>query len=132
MALISDLEVSRNISDFSILCKKILTLDDAIQSVEVVNKKGRVVDWAQNEFNGLPAKKKEIFHMSEVLHESMRHDNDEDFGKVSYSYTSREKVSVFSFRINDNMLIVISKKPADPDKTAKNIISHIYQITSCT
>ena len=128
MVLISELEDSRNISDFSILCKKILTLDDAIQSVEIVDKKGRVVEGTWNEFNGLSDKKKEIFHMSEVLHESMRHENDEDFGKVSYSYISREKVSVFSFIMGENTLIVISKKPANPDEAAKNIISQMCRL----
>jgi hypothetical protein len=131
MVLISELD-SRSGLDFSVLCKKILALDNTIQSVEIVNKKGRLVEWAQSDFISLPAKKREIFHMSAVLHESMRHENDDDFGKVNYSYVSREKVGIFSFRMDENMLIVISSKPANPDETAKGIISQMLQITSHT
>lgn len=94
----------------------------------MVNKKGRSVELVtRNNTVILPSHKKEIFHMSEILQESMRREYDDEFGKVNYSYISRKKVTIFSFRIGENMLVVISLIPVNPDAIAKKIISLIGQ-----
>jgi len=130
MTVIYELENNSNISDSLVFCKKVLSSGRKIQSVEIINKKGRSVECVtKNNVISLPTNKKEIFHMSEILQESMRKEHDDDFGKVNYSYTSREKVTIFSFRMGENMLIVISLMPVNPDTTAKKIISLICQTT---
>jgi hypothetical protein len=133
MTMASKLEDDANISDSSVLCKKILSADRKIQSIEMVNKKGRSVELVtRNNTVILPSHKKEIFHMSEILQESMRREYDDELGKVNYSYVSRKKVSIFSFRIGENMLIVTSFVLVNPDAIAKKIISLIDQNTVFT
>lgn len=125
-------ELENNLNTFNslVFCKKVLSSSRKIQSVEIVNKKGRSVEYiTKSNTIGLPTNKKEIFHMSEILQESMRKEQDDDFGKVHYSYTSREKVTIFSFRFGENMLILISLMPVNPDTTAKKIISLISKTT---
>ncbi|MDC8451435.1 MAG: hypothetical protein LV477_00845 [Candidatus Nitrosotalea sp.] len=130
MTVICKLENNLNISDSINFCKKVLSSGRKIQSVEIVNKKGRSVECiTKSNVFSLPIHKKEIFLMSEILQESMRKEHNDYFGNVNYSYTSREKVAIFSFRLGENMLIVISLMPSNPDTTAKKIISLICNTT---
>lgn len=127
MTITSELE-NTNISDFSVFCKKILSLRREIQSVELINKKGRLIEsTAKNNAINLLADKKEMFYMSEILQESMKKEQDGEFGKVNYSCTHREKVVIFSFIVGENMLVVISLVPINSDAIAKEIISLIGQ-----
>lgn len=126
MTMIYELENNSNISDSLVFCKKVLSSSRKIQSVEIVNKKGRSVEYiTKSNAISLPANKKEILLMSEILQESMRKEHDDEFGKVNYSYTSREKVAILSFKIGENMLIVISSMPVNSSTAAKKIISLI-------
>lgn len=129
MTMIYELENNSNILDSLVFCKKILSSSRKIQSVEIVNKKGRSIEYITKSNNAisLPTNKKEILLMSEILQESMRKEHDDDFGRVNYNYTSREKVAIFSFRIGENMLIVISSMSGNPVTIAKKIISLICQ-----
>jgi hypothetical protein len=60
--------------------------------------------------------------MSLRLKESMNKEYDEDFGKVNYSCENRERVSIFSFGLGEDMLIVTLPNKANSHAIAKRII----------
>ena len=63
--------------------------------------------------------------MSTKLQETMKNENDEDFGKVNYSYVSREKVAIFSCSVGENILIVTLPNTINPEPIAKDIVSFL-------
>jgi len=126
--MITELENNTNKSDSYVFCQKIFSSSKEIQSVELVNKKGRLVErFSSNDIVNLLSHKKEMFHMSATLQESMKKDYDDELGKVNYSYVEREKVSIFSFGVGDDILIVTLKNAINPHVIAKEIISFLAQ-----
>jgi len=122
----TELENKFLISDSHTLCKKVLFSNKEIHSVELINKKGRLVERVSNRNTiNLPSNKKEMFHMSTKLQETMKNENDEDFGKVNYSYVSREKVAIFSCSVGENILIVTLPNTINPEPIAKDIVSFL-------
>jgi hypothetical protein len=123
MAMITELENIATRSDSYKFCNRVFSSNKEIQSVELVNKNGRLVERisSSNTIN-LPSHKKEMFHMSLRLKESMNKEYDEDFGKVNYSCENRERVAIFSFGIGEDILIVTLPNKANSHSIAKKII----------
>jgi hypothetical protein len=125
--MITELENRKIQLNSDVLCAKILSLSKEIHSVEIINNKGRLVDgsYCKNAINLTPHKK-EMFHMSTKLQESMKKEYDDEFGKVNYSYIAREKISMLSFTMGEDTLIVTIKSTNNVPATANDIISLIY------
>jgi hypothetical protein len=126
MTMMTELENNIHKSDSYAFCKKIFSSSNEIQSVELINKKGRLVERISNGNTvNLPPHKKEMFHMSSKLQESMKNEYDDDFGKVNYSYVSRERVAIFSFGVGEDILIITLPNTVNPHPIAKEIISFL-------
>lgn len=123
MPMMTELENNDYTSDSYTFCQKIFSLSNEIQSVELINKKGRLVERiSDNDAINLPSHKKEMFRMSSKLQESMKNEYDDDFGKVKYSYVSREKIAIFSFSVGEDILIVTLSNTVDPHPVAQEIV----------
>lgn len=113
-------------SDSNALCSKIFSTSKEIQSVELINKKGRLIERISNgDTTNLTPHKEEMFHMSSKLQESMKNEYDDEFGKVNYSYISREKVAIFSCCVGEDMVLVTLPNTVNPHPIAKEIISFL-------
>ena len=99
------------------LCKQVSCVDERIEIVAILNRKGRVVEMVARDDGvnkNLTAQKREMLFMEFVLQASMNKEYDDEFGKVKGLILLREKVSAFSFQIYDHVLVVIAKPVFEP------------------
>jgi len=110
-------------TDFDILCDTILGINDNIQSVSIINKHGRPVEYKVKGISSVqaPEQKNEMFFMQCALTISMGRDFDEDFGEIGYIHTNRKNLSMFSFPLFDNIILVTSKAATGPISLARKI-----------
>jgi len=111
------------ITEFDKLCDTILGINDNIQSVSIINKHGRPVEYkvqGSTSFQA-PEQKNEMFFMQCALTISMGRDFDEDFGEIGYIHTNRKNLSMFSFPLFDNIILVTSKAATGPISLARKI-----------
>ncbi len=112
-----------SITEFDKLCDTILGINNNIQSVSIINKHGRAVEY---KIQGSPnfqttEQKNEMFFMQCALTISMGRDFDEDFGEIGYIHTNRKNLSMFSFPLFDNIILVTSKAATGPISLARKI-----------
>ncbi len=115
-----------------LICKQISCIDDHIDLVAIINRKGRVEDMIARDDGvnrDLTAHKREMLFMESVLQASMHGEYDDEFGKVKVSMIQREKVLAFSFQIDNYFLLVISKPTPDPIILEQKIASIIFNYT---
>jgi|SRR5579863_5897682 hypothetical protein len=114
-------------TNFDVICKKILELDEKIRSARIINGKGKLVAGGMRQ--GLKsledAKKDEMLFMELSLRVRMRHEFDEEFGKVEFSLSYRGKVILMSFPIEENVLFVSSERQLDLGKIPFSILDII-------
>ena len=82
------------------LCELILESNERIHLVVVIDQKGRVIESKMRDdrvTKNLTDQKKEMLFMECALQLSMIRDFDDEFGKLQYTYSTREKISFFSF-----------------------------------
>jgi len=122
----SDVESSTN---FEVICKKVFELDEKIRSARVINGKGKLVAGGMR--HGLKSledtKKDEMLFMELSLRVRMRHEFDEEFGKVEFSLSYRGKVVLMSFPIEENVLFVSSERQLYLGKIPFSILEIIKQ-----
>lgn len=100
-----------------IICKQISNIDNHIEIVAILNRKGRVVEMTARDDGvnrDLTPHKREMLFMEFVLQASMNGEYDDEFGKVKGLILQREKISAFSFQIYDYLLITIAKPVSEP------------------
>jgi hypothetical protein len=116
-----------NISNFDVICKKVFELDEKIRSARIINSKGKLAAGGMRE--GLKSledsKKDEMLFMELSLRIRMRHEFDDEFGKVEFSLSHRERVILMSFPIGENVLFVSSERQLDLGKIPFNILEII-------
>jgi hypothetical protein len=138
--MMSDAETRSN---FDVICKEVFELDEKIRSARIINGKGKLVAGGMRE--GLKsledAKKDEMLFMELSLRVRMRHEFDEEFGKVEFSLSCHEfdeefgkvefslsyrgKVILTSFPMDDNVLFVSSERQLDLGKIPFSILEII-------
>lgn len=112
-----------------ILCKQVSSIDDRIELVAIINRKGRVVEMTARDDGvnrDLTPHKREMLFMEFVLQASMNGEYDDEFGKVKGLILQREKISAFSFQIYDCLLIVIARPVPEPAVTQQRITEIIF------
>lgn len=115
------------------LCNSISTISENIQSVVVINKNGRAIEKNNYEIaNKIPKDKYEMFFMQRALEISMGRDFDDEYGQINYAFTERENLSLFSFPINDFIILVTSTSNISPISMAKEIMKVITRYTKST
>lgn len=114
-------------SNFDVICKKVFELDEKIRSARIINGKGKLAAGGMRQ--GLKSledsKKDEMLFMELSLRVRMRHEFDEEFGKVEFSLSYRERVILMSFPLDENVLFVSSERHLDLGKTPFNILEII-------
>lgn len=115
-----------------LICKQIFCIEDNIDLVTILNKKGRVEDMIARDDGvnrDLTTHKREMLFMQCVLQASMHKEYDDEFGKFKGSMIQREKTFSFSFQIDNYFLLVITKPVLNPtalqQKIATVIFSHV-------
>ena len=111
------------VTEYDTLCDTILGINNNIQSVSIINKHGRPVEYKVKGSPGFQAseQKNEMFFMQCALTISMGRDFDEDFGEIGYIHTNRKNLSMFSFPLFDNIILVTSKAATGPISLARKI-----------
>ncbi len=115
-----------------IICKQISNIDNHIEIVAILNRKGRVVEMTARDDGvnrDLTPHKREMLFMEFVLQASMNGEYDDEFGKVKGLILQREKISAFSFQIYDYLLITIAKPVSEPIMIQQRIAEIISSYT---
>lgn len=68
--------------------------------------------------------------MERALEISMGKDFDDDFGKINYTFTDRDNLAMFSFPMNEFIVLVTSKSNVSPISMARKISSLIISYNS--
>jgi hypothetical protein len=109
------------------LCESILNVSKKICFTAVINEKGRTL---QNKdrmgiIGCMESTKQEMFFMEYSLRQNMRKEFDDDFGSVRYTYAEREKEVLFTFPLDDHLIIVACRSGVNPISFSRKIISII-------
>lgn len=109
--------------DLESLCNSILGANKNIQSVAVINNKGRPIEKnSRPEFTKqYPDYMSELFCMQCVLQISMGRDFDENYGPINYHLSERASFTVLTFPVGDNIILVATNKNVSPITLARKI-----------
>ena len=109
------------------VCESILNVNKKICFAAVINEKGRVLQSKDRMgiIDCMPTTKQEMFFMEYSLRQNMRKEFDEDFGDVRYTYTEREKETLFTFPLDNHLIIVACCSGINPVSFSRKIISII-------
>ena len=106
------------------LCDKILCSNKNIHDVVIIDKHGRPFE-KKSKTNFIHEEKNEMLFMGRALEISMGKDFDDDFGKINYTFTERDNLSMFSFPMNEFIILVTSKSNISPLHVARKIYTLI-------
>ena len=107
-----------------LLCDSILKLNKSIQSVAIINNRGRVIEKISRfKFTrNFPNYLSELFCMSCVLQVSMGRDFDENYGPINYHISKRTNLTMITFPINENLILATIDKNTSPIMLSRRII----------
>ncbi|HJU13755.1 MAG TPA: hypothetical protein VJ792_04800 [Candidatus Nitrosotalea sp.] len=111
-----------------VLCRQVWGMDDDIEIVAILNKKGRIEEMIARDDGvnkDLTSNKREMLFMEFVLLASMNKEYDNEFGKANGLIIHREKVLLFSFQLQDHVMVVITKPLFDPTVVQQRIVELI-------
>ena len=108
--------------DYVELCNDILHSNKNIHDVVIIDKHGRPFE-KKSKTNLINEEKREMLFMERALEISMGRDFDDDFGKINYTFTERDNLSMFSFPMNEFIVLVTSKSNISPISVARKISS---------
>src|SRR5574338_221951 len=108
--------------DYVELCNDILCSNKNICDVVIIDKHGRPFE-KKSKTNVINEEKREMVFMERALEISMGRDFDDDFGKINYTFTERDNLSMFSFPMNEFIVLVTSKSNISPISVARKISS---------
>ncbi len=111
------------------MCNDILDIDTNIQSVAIINNKGRVIEKASKPtFADLfPADLDELFCMQQVLQISMGRDFNEKYGPINYYISERASFTTLTFPAYDGVILVTATKGTSIITLAERIISTLEE-----
>jgi len=100
-------------------------LGHGVEFLGLINKQGRLTNFAAKNELSISKEQKEMFFMSVSLNQAMLRDYDDTLGPVNYTMTEREKFRVISVPIQDGTLIVIMSKKGKILPTIKKILQSL-------
>jgi hypothetical protein len=113
------------LSGSNITKKASITIPD-VESICIINNKGRMIEEIGVDTIRLLNYKKEMFLMGIALLHSMQKDFDEEVKPVEYSLTKRGNAKFISVPMpNGTIILVVAKKHADHEKIVDLIIHMI-------
>lgn len=109
------------------LCESILKVNKKICFAAIINEKGRTLHSKDRMgiIGCMPSTKQDMFFMEYSLRQNMRKEFDDDFGSVKYTYAEREKEVLFTFPLEDRLIIVACRSGINPVFFSRKIISII-------
>jgi len=109
------------------LCSTVLDVNENIQAVSVINKQGRAVHKIARTGTYLPMQEQEneMLLMQTVITMSMGRDFDEPLGEIGYVHVERKNLSLFSFPIDDYIVLVTSKAAVGSISLARKVATAI-------
>lgn len=109
------------------LCDSILRLNKSIQSVAVINNRGRVMEKiSRTKFTRqFPDHLNELFCMSCILQISMGKDFDENYGPINYHISERSNLTIITFPLDENMILITANKSISPITVARKTMDII-------
>ena len=109
------------------LCSTVLDVNENIQAVSVINKQGRAVHKIARTGTYLPMQEQEneMLLMQTVITMSMGRDFDEPLGEIGYVHVERKNLSLFSFPIDDYIVLVTSKAAVGSISLARKVAAAI-------
>jgi hypothetical protein len=110
-----------------LLCDSILNLNKSIQSVAIINNRGRVIEKISRfKFSKhFPNHLNELFCMSCVLQVSMGRDFDENYGPTNYYISERTNLTMITFPLDENVILATLDKRVSPITLCSRIIHMI-------
>src|SRR5437899_10289056 len=109
------------------LCNTVLDVNENIQAVSVINKQGRAVHKIARTGTDLPMQEKEheMRLMQTAITISMGRDFDEPLGEIGFVHVERKNLSLFSFPIDDYIVLVTSKAAIGSISLARKVATAI-------
>lgn len=109
------------------LCELILNVSEKICFTAVINERGRTLQSKDRMgiIGCMTSTKQDMFFMEYSLRQNMRKEFDDNFGSVRYTYAEREKEVLFSFPLDDHLVIVACRSGINPVSFSRKIISLI-------
>ena len=117
-----------NIEELEKICQKIIKLDPMVRSARLINSRGHLTAGGMKKgLLSLEAQKQdEMMFMELALRVRMRHEFDNEFGKVQFSMSYRDKVIVMSFPLtNDDVFLISCEKEINFGKLPFKILKII-------
>ena len=113
------------------LCDSIIKLNKSIQSVAVINNRGKVMEKiSRSKFTiQFPNYLNELFCMNCVLQISMGKDFDENYGPINYHISERSGFTIITFPLDENVVIITTNKNISPITLARKTIGVINNHT---
>lgn len=111
---------------FSKLCKDIISLDDRIALVSIINKNGRVIEseCSTNKIiENLSHNELEMLFMQRTLQTSMIQDLDDKLGKFNIALIQRESFTEYVFSFYGGVILVILNSHAE-----NNIVKQVSEL----
>jgi len=103
--------------------EKASIIKPGIESICIINKRGRLTQSIGNQDLGLPRAKKEMFLMKIALRTAMQKDFDEDLDKVNYCMTQRGGKKFISIpTVDDNTVLAVTENDFDHEKFVDGLI----------
>ena len=111
------------------LCNSVFRLNKNIQSVAVISNRGRTVEKISKPqfIEQFPDHLSELFCMSCVLQVSMGRDFDENYGPINYHVSERKNLTMMTFPLDENVILVTTNKNISPVSLARNIVDLINE-----
>lgn len=114
------------VQSFDKLCDAVLGISDNIQSISVINRKGRAVEKkVRNGAELVQPQKSEMLLMQCALTMSMGRDFDEDLGEIGYNLVQRKNFSTISFPLDEHIVFVSSKTATDTALLIRKVVAAI-------
>lgn len=101
--------------DFTKLCEKVFALNDDIRYAGVIDDTGALVAGGMRKgiYSIVSETDEELFLTQTALRRSMRQRFDESMGRARFAYVEREKISILTFYMEDDILLVTLEPNVD-------------------
>jgi hypothetical protein len=115
--------------DYTELCESIFALHDDIRYAAVVDDTGlQIAGGMRRGIDSIVDQPNEELYLAQTaLRKSMRQRFDENMGKARFAYVEREKISILTFYLNKDILIVTLESNID-SHTAMDIAEDTLEL----
>src|ERR671925_1776512 len=102
--------------DFEKVCDKVFSLHDDIRYAGVINDAGTLIAGGMRKgLDSITAEENDELYLAQTaLRKSMRQRFDDTMGRARFAYVEREKISMLTFYMDKNILVVSIEPNVDP------------------